>query len=211
MITRERLYELLKTILDGRVFGFDDDLCIIKVKVPVDPNDVKGLSDFVKSMLKNTCRPFPIPDVDRHIGDGSFKIFGDFVDHDETLKVGVDGRLGVDVNALDPMHGVDRVLAFDVADNKVIVTTMEGGERVVREYDVVISECKPDKHQPKKVILPVPIPDDETTKKIIDANLKTQTEIVELRMENASLRRQLNDFKKYMDEQLATCVRAYPL
>ena len=95
MITRERLYELLKTILDGRVFGFDDDLCIIKVKVPVDPNDVKGLSDFVKSMLKNTCRPFPIPDVDRHIGDGSFKIFGDFVDHDESLEVGVDGRLGV--------------------------------------------------------------------------------------------------------------------
>ena len=125
MIDRSELYEVLKTILDPDIFSFDDDLEKIGVKVPIRSENVKNLSDFVKSMLKNTCRPTPVGPIDRTVGNGTFKIFGDFVDHDETLTVGIDGRLGVAQNPHKP-EDFDAVLSIEETKGGLEVTTKVG-------------------------------------------------------------------------------------
>jgi hypothetical protein len=184
---RAELYEFLKTVLDPQLFSFDDAIKKVGVKAPINPEDVKNLTDFVKSMLKNVLKPDEVATADRTIGAGTFKIFGGYVDIDRTLRVNERGELGV---AEFPANE-DVVCEQPKIENYVVsVGGIDGGFKVVSVVDGVetVEKFGLDKKEPESI-----------------SDLKKEVEA--LKLENGEIRKQMQALKRLIEESIESCVK----
>jgi hypothetical protein len=181
-ISRDDFFYILSTVLAGEGFKLDETKKTVSIKLPVTSDNVEGLTDVVKSVFKNVLKP----------AQSSYKIFGDFIDYDSTLKVNEKGELGVsDSASSESSAGLvavpeDVSISFERGSDARDLVVNVNGQKITLSFS-------------PKFIVEV---GEKTVKIDLLERTNTDSRIIELEQKLAQANRRIDAFTQLIDDKL---------